>query len=180
MNPAVLESSAPADYWPVKCSNNEPACSDVVYAGSDPRLVDVRRNIAITLDRPPVNDSVKLDEIYTREDLRNYGQNYKDYSDINAGQILYYNDKSIEDPYIAPLFGTQAEATGYMYQDPMGGLKPHYDRKPFSTSNPLNTKNTNYLGNLSFIQDTNEHREDLLSRQLWQRNQQAYNTRWAK
>lgn len=180
MNPAVLESSGRSDYWPVKCPNNEPACGPVVYASTDPRLIDVARSLAITLDRPPVTDNVRLDEIYTREDLKGYGQNYKDYKDINAGQILYYNDKSIEDPFITPLFGTQANATGYMYQDPMGGLKPHYERKPFTSHNPLNTKNTNYTGNLSFISDTNAHREDLLAHGLWRRNQQAYNTRWAK
>lgn len=179
LNPKIEDSSATSDYFPVSCPFNGPACGKVVYGSTDPRLVDVVRSMAITIDRPPTNDAVPLSEVYTRENLRHYGSGYDNYSDINAGQIMYYVDKSIEDPFHDPVFGTQANVSAYIYKDPMGGIKPHYDRKSFTQRDVWNTKNAQYTGGLSWIDDSNSHREDLLSKQLWQQNQQKWSSRWA-
>lgn len=179
LNPGVWDSSARQDFIPVKCEESSTACNTIQYTSPDPRLIDSARSMRLTLDRPPTNDSVPLCQMYTREDLVGYGKNYSDYSDINAGQIKYYVDHSIAAPFHEPVFGTQANVSAYMYQDPMGGLTPNYDRKPFTSPDHLNTKNSNYLGGLSWIQDSTNHREDLLARQLFRQNEQKWASRWA-
>ena len=70
-------------------------------------------------------------------------KNYKDYRDINAGQITYYIDKSIEDAFYKPIYENNAFDTGYLYKDPMGGIKPQYERNPVIWDNVLNTKRDN-------------------------------------
>ncbi len=180
LNPSVLDSSSGnGEYTKIVCHGTNTGCNKIQYASGDPRLIDIPRSLAITLDRPPTDSAVKLSEVYSREDLRNYGQGYNDYTDINAGQIMYYIDKSIQDPFITPIIGDQANVNGYMYQDPMGGLKPHYYRQPFTSTDHLNTKNNHYSGCLSWIQDSNNQRDDLQASRIWKQNQQKWTGRWS-
>ena len=76
-----------------------------VYISNDPRLISATHfGQMLELDRPPINEDVKLDEIYTNPNMKYYGQTYNSYSDINAGQIMYYIDKSIQDAEFEPIF----------------------------------------------------------------------------
>lgn len=147
------------------------------WFGTDPRLKSVARGgSVIPLDRPPVTYNIDVSTINNDETLKNYGKNYKSYADINAGQISYFIDKSRQDAFYSPEFSTSARTIGYLYKDPMGGLKPHYERQSLFCPNPLETKHTR--NRLSFIEDTEAHRQDLKARQLWKTNQERWDPRW--
>lgn len=153
-------------------------CSNPQYISNDPRLFSpLHGNQTLTLDRPPLDGTVKLANIYTDKSLDYYGQGYQTYSDINAGQIVYYNNHEQEDPLFFPNFTKSAYVHGKLYRDPMGSLKPEYYRKPITYTNHLNTKNQFY-DELSFIKDSTEQREDLMARQMAIRFQQRWEPRW--
>jgi len=156
-------------------SNN---CGEVWY-GTDPRLKSVARGGSIIpLDRPPITYNIDTSTVNTDERLKNYGKNYKSYADINAGQITYYIDKSRQDAFYSPEFTTSARTVGYVYKDPMGGIKPHYERIPLTCDNPLETKHSKFKGGLSWIQDSEEHRQDIISKQMHRINSQRWDPRW--
>lgn len=160
------------------CPNPMGGCGEV-YIGTDPRLRDAARGgQVLPLDRPPITYNIDFNTVNSDESLNNYGKNYKSYADINAGQINYFIDKSRQDAFYSPEFTTSARTIGYMYKDPMGGLKPHYERQPLTCSNPLEIRGAKFKGGLSWIQDTEEHRQDLLSKQLWKQNQERWDPRW--
>jgi len=156
-------------------SNN----SEPVWYGSDPRLKSAARGGSVLpLDRPPNTYNIDTDNVNTDIRLNKYGQNYKSYSDINAGQINYHIDKSRQDAFYDPDFTTSARTVGYLYKDPMGGLKPHYERQPLYYNDPLQTKRVRANGTLSFIEDTEFHRQDLKARQMHRINSQRWEPRW--
>jgi hypothetical protein len=175
MNPQVAENSFANEFQKFKCTDSP--CG-TVYSSTDPRLIDVPRAQVIPLDRPPYDDTVRLDEVYTKPGLTTYGKGYKTYSDINAGQISYYTDKSQEDAFFEPNFTTSARMVGTLYKDPMGAMKPQYDRFPLKCTDYMNTKKDNYDGCLSWIQDTQFHRQDMLALQMRKRNEQRWQPRW--
>jgi hypothetical protein len=171
LSPAVSK-----EFTKIECPDNQGGCK-TVYASMDPRLINVPHAQSLTLDRPPQDESMLLSQIYG-EELRNYGKGYRTYADIKEGQYQYYIDKSREDPFYSPLFATSANVNGSVYKDPMGALKPSYERTPLISIDYLNTKNNNYTGCLSWIRDSTEQREDILSKQMYKINQQRYEPRW--
>ena len=180
LNPQIITNSYDKNFQQINCPNNiEKLCTNV-YVSSDPRLISSSHNGQIlTLDLPPITSEINIDTLNTNSSLNGYGQNYKTYSDINAGQIQYYIDKSIEGAFFEPNFSSNAQMIGTLYKDPMGTIKPQYDRQPLKHNNPLNTKNTTYTGGLSWIQDSQEHRQDLLALQMRKRNQERWEPRWS-
>jgi hypothetical protein len=178
INPQVyLDKQAPY-FNPVKCDKNG-SCPDITYASWDPRLWSGAHQTYITLDRPPMESSVRLKNVY-RKDLDCYGTGYMPYDTIRDGQITYYIDKSREDPFYKPLFATKAQEVSMLYKDPMGAMKPEYNRYPLvNTENPTVTTPEYYPDCLSYIQDTQSHREDLNSLQMRKRNQERWMPRWA-
>jgi hypothetical protein len=155
------------------------SCSVTTYLNSDPRLYN-QGGTWLQLDRPPLSSTTKLSTLTTDKSLDKYGQSYTSYADINTGQYVYYISKNREDAFYEPLFSRKATTVGTMYKDPMGGMKPQYDRIPAEKYNPmLNTKacgDDEYC--LSFMKDTQYHREDILARQMRKRNEQRYEPRW--
>lgn len=153
---------------------------DVTYYQEDPRLHNVAGGTKLELDKPPFKCNIKLDNLTTDTSLNNYGQRYKSYSDVNAGQIVYYTDDSIKDAYFDPLFSKKATAVGTLYQDPMGAMKPQWDRFPDEKYNPVLGNANDVAGTYqsSFLKDTQYFREDLLARQMRKRNEQRFETRW--
>lgn len=156
----------------------ENICSkNTAWYSTDPRLKSVTRGGSILpLDKPPKIYNIDINTIDKDEQLKKYGQNYKSYADINAGQISYFIDKSKQDAFYYPDFNTSARTIGYLYKDPMGGIKPHYERQPLTYTNPLETKRVR--SRLSFIEDTEAHRQDLLARQMYRVNQERWDPRW--
>ncbi len=161
------------------------------YISRDPRLVDQIRGYTMTLDRPPYNSEVPLSETYSKEYL-NYGKNYKDYGNIHAGQIMYYYDKSIQQPFFEPVFTINSNVNSYLYKDPMDNYKPYYTHETTNKFNPMidsdpknlcrytsdTKKDTSLTTGLSFIYDTNYHREDIISKQMDLTNRTKYTSRW--
>jgi hypothetical protein len=173
LNPYAMESKYATDFFPVQ------SFSKVQYRSNDPRLISASHGgDRLTLDNPPIDSKIDLDKIYTDKNLTNYGKSYNTYSDINAGQITYYIDKSIQDPFFSPLFSTPIRSQGILYRDPMGSLKAHYEREPLISNDPINTDKKYYKGGLSWIEDSQEHREDLLSKQMSKHNWERWAPRW--
>jgi hypothetical protein len=178
INPLVMRGKYANDFQQIDCSRNT-ACSKVQYASKDPRLISVAHGgQVLTLDRPPADSTPSPAQVSTDISLDKYGQGYRTYSDIDGGHIMYYIDKSRQDPFYTPLFSTSARAYGTLYRDPMGVYKPQYDREPLKCNDPLNTTKDSYEGGLSWIQDSQEHRQDLLAKQLRKRNQERWEPRW--
>jgi hypothetical protein len=170
-------------FKPVRVDNRpmDPACLNAVVS-ADPRLYDAARGITMPIDRPPYDSTVLLKNINTDVSLDNYGKGYRTYSDINAGQIVYYIDKSIADPFFDPLFTIPSETYSTVYRDPMSNLKPTYYRKPDKDclSNPTLLSNCNPCQeSTTWFRDSQNHREDLLARKMQKFNQTKWSARWA-
>lgn len=147
-----------------------------IYTSKDPRLVDEIRGYTMTLDRPPYNSEVPLSETYDKK-YRNYGKNYDDYSSIHSGQIMYYYDKSIQEPFFEPNFTLKSNVNSYLYKDPMDNYKPYYTHNNVNNFNPMKDSYPKE-GCLSFIYDTTFHREDIMSKQMDLTNRTKYMSRW--
>jgi hypothetical protein len=148
------------------------------WGSQDPRLISAARgNQVLMLDRQPIDGRIPLDRISTDKSLDNYGKSYKTYSDINAGHITYYVDNSIKDPFFEPIYTIPAHITGKLYKDPMDSFKPQYERH-FLRKDPVNSANCSYNGCLSWMEDSQEHREDIMSKQMRKHNEQRWQNRW--
>ena len=177
LNPQALQDKYDNNFTPSKC--NIKGCNEEVYLSDDPRLLSVPLNQYLTLDRPPIQSKININEIATDKSLDNYGKNYTGYSDINAGQILYYIDNEIAEPFHSPNFSTSAFTTSKVTMDPMGQVRPSYTRHPLTVPDHLNTKREKYDGCLSWIQDSANHREDIMSKQMEKINKTRWEPRWA-
>ena len=176
LNPEVYQDKYAPNFYAVK----QQSTGDTLYTALDPRLqLNTRGGLIAGLDRPPVQGTFPLKDVYN-ESLRGYGQDYKGYDDIRAGDIQYWVDDSFESPTFTPVFTQSAEVTGSVYVDPMGGIKPQYYRKPVVMSNPLTTRGDqmNFAPNLSFLTDSTEHREDIMIKQQIPMNQSDYTYRY--
>lgn len=175
LNSKVFDNKYATDFQQISCSGKQ-SCPKIQYASPDPRLISVAHGgQVLTLDRPPYESETKLENISSDKKLNNYGQNYSSYSDISGGDIVYYTNKSLEDAFYYPNFSTSTNTTGYLYRDPMGGLKPQYIRNPLVCNIEPRKKG----GCLSWIEDSGEHREDLISLQMLKRNQERWSPRWS-
>lgn len=179
INPQVYQDKYAKDFRSEHCKESS-SCPSVQWVSPDPRLISATHfGQRQTLSNPPIDSTVRLNQLDVDEKLNGYGQNYGTYANVNAGQILYYTDHSREDAFYKPLFTDSAMVTGYLYKDPMDALKPVYDRVPIVQNDPMGPKRDNYSGGLSWIQDSTSHREDLMSRQMNIRNQQRWMPRWS-
>lgn len=152
----------------------------VGYQGTDPRLIDVARGGQVMiLDVPPQSHEIDLSCIYNNS-LKNYGDDYKTYTDVSYGDVLYYNDVSIEKPFFSPVFVNPSTVKGELMQTPMSSLEPQYKRFT-QRENALITKRPKGSygeSGLSFIHDSQEQREDIISKQMSQINKQRWAPRW--
>lgn len=137
---------------------------------ADSRLFDVRHNHYMQVDTPPIQVIYNLinDNVSGNPALSNYGKNYTDYASVNAGQIQYYVDKELAEPFYSPVYGIKSGAIGTTYKDPMDSSKPVFTKEyPPECKYPTGTC-------LSFINDTTKFRDDIISRQQRVHNQQKY------
>ena len=174
LNPQVYLNNYSKNWQKFPCAIK--GCEET-FVSSDPTLIDSARGILTTLDRPPLDDEVKMSEIYSDKFTR-YGKDYKTYDDISAGQITYYVDNSIKDPFFSPNFVTTARMEADVYKDPMSAMKPQYNRFPIKCNNPITSKKDNYEYGLSWINDSTAHRQDIMARQMRKRNEQRWSPRW--
>lgn len=178
INPQVYTEKYDPTFSQVKCQTAK-GCPQPSWVSADPRMYYPQTDTYMALDRPPINGNVRLDNVYN-ESLDGYGIGFTPYEKIRDGQIVYYVDRSIEDAFFKPNFSDKSRETAVLYQDPMGSLKPEYNREPLiNTENPTVTTALSYPDCLSFIQDTSSFREDLMALQMRKRNQERWDTRWS-
>lgn len=174
LNPSAIQSKLALDFKPF-INKHDSFCSKIQYFSPDPRLISASHGgQRLTFGNPPIDDKNYLDEFT----LGNYGKNYNTYSDINAGNITYYIDNSIKDPLFKPIFSIPARSTGAFYKDPMGSVKAQYDRQSLNYYDPINSGKKYYKEGLSWLHDSQEHREDLLSKQMNKKNQERFECTW--
>lgn len=176
LNPGVVSDNK---FDPTFRAINTKGCPGTTYLNSDPRLYN-QGGTWLQLDRPPITSYTKLSTLTTDKSLDRYGQGFTSYADVNAGQYMYYISKNREDAFYEPIFNSKATSVGTMYKDPMGGMKPQYDRIPDNQLNPIlsNDERDDNEDCLTFVRDTQSHREDIMSLQMRKRNEQRYAPRW--
>jgi hypothetical protein len=143
-----------------------------VYYPSDGRIVEAVRDIKTILDKPAETGSVNMDLVSTF-DNSNYGSVYRTYSDIKNGQISYYVDPSVSQPFIAPVYTLSSYVDKTIFKDPMDSVKPEYIKRPLTST----------LYSSSALQDTRDalsFREDIMSRQQNLYNRTSWVNRWVK
>lgn len=156
------------------------SCNGVTYLNSDPRLFNAAAGDWIQLDSPPLVSTPKLNTLNKNKNLDCYGQNYSAYSDVNAGQVVYYITKDIADAFYEPVFSSKTDVVGVVYKDPMGSMKPEYHRIPKEQFDPIKREDCDSKGEfcLSWINDSQYQREDIISKQMALSNQQRFAPRW--
>lgn len=146
----------------------------------DPRLVDVMRGgHRMTFSNPPIQGSIKECDIAYSPELVNYGKYYSNYKDIRGGQIMYYLDNSIKDPYFNPVFDNKAFIQKQTYYSPMERKFTEFNREPLIPRNkPLcgNSSGNSCLSGdcLTSVADMSEFREQLTALQMRPMNNQKY------
>jgi hypothetical protein len=179
LNPRSYTNKMAPDFGKVPC-NTASSCPNPSWMSWDPRLFSVTRVGYTPLDRPPTVGTVKLKNIYKDGYTYDRAIGFQAYDQIEDGDITYYIDKSIEGAFYKPVFSEPAEEESTLFIDPMGGIKPEYNRRPLiNTKNPLVTTPSSYPYCLSFIQDTQSAREDIMALGTRKMNQSRWSARWA-
>lgn len=130
---------------------------DYISSFSDPRLISsAHSGQRIQLDAPVLTGKVKMSDVYKL----NHTSRYNSLADIQNGNITYYYDKDQLVPFFQPLFA-KSLVTRVDYIDPMGTYKPHYSRYPTCVRK----------SGLTSLDDTQQHRDDILAANMWKRNQ---------
>lgn len=185
LNPEMYTDKLAEGFDRVTCENGKgqsepvaPSCPSTSYYSRDPRQFDSPRAQVLPLDTVPIDGDVRLKNIYNKN-LEGYRTGFKTYESINDGQILYYIDQSIQDAFYKPVFSEPALETKVLFQDPMGSMKPEYNRTPLlNTANPTTTTVKKYPYCLSWLQDSCSQREDLMALQQRKHNQEKWSARW--
>jgi hypothetical protein len=175
LNPELYMNKYDKGFYKVK---GQAGCNKDVYMSYDPRGYSASHVQRTYVDEPPINGKVALKNIYAKN-FENYGQGMSDYSDIKDGQITYYYDESTKDAFYKPVYSEEAIETTVLYQDPMSSMKPEHNRTAImNIENPTTSMPTGYPYCLSYIQDTQSFREDLIALQQRKNNQSKWTARW--
>ncbi len=151
------------DFKEIPCSTRDGSqvCNKIAYLSQDPRLVSpAHSGQRMALDNVPLNGKV---QVWETPYIAGYPNVYNSYSDIHGGQNTYYYNKELATPFIPQIFVQPGLVMKENYIDPMDSYKPHYCRAAMDNKNCL-----------SWIRDSQFHREDLMSKQIWNRNQTNY------
>ncbi len=116
-----------------------------------------------------IDGSVNFEDIYDPR-FTGYGDEYRSYVDVNLGNVQYYY--SDIDAYRDPNFGTRSKVDFIDFVDPMGRIKPEYNRQV-----GLNDVKENVQS--QYDADSIYFREDLMERLMRKRNQELWQLRAA-
>jgi hypothetical protein len=86
------------------------------------------------------------------------------------GNIAYYADASVSQPFYDPVYTLSSTVTKRVLLDPMTNPKPDYSKRVDSTLNSV--------VNDQFARDQLSFREDLMSRQQNLYNRTSWTNRW--
>jgi len=139
------------------------------FTSPDPRTIDVIRNERIAYDRPPLKtpNTQPLENMYSTPGLE--PKFYDSYKDINGGQIIYYTDPEIANPYGTDTYCIPSIVVPTILQDPMGAERPYYEKIPIF-------QNNKFVSEYSFDQDQIGWREDLIAKQQEKNNSQLWDS----
>lgn len=114
-----------------------------------------------------------LDKIYTYKAANDYRTKmYHTVKDINSGYIKYFpKQRQIEDVFTKPNFVNNCKIDASLYMNPMGSTMPSYNR----TMTKNNLKEPNQL---TWIQDSSEQREEIMSLQMRKMNRSMFENKW--
>jgi hypothetical protein len=140
--------------------------ADGKYTSLDPRLIDVMRGGYSMQLNVPVYDATW--KSFNRGLGNKIGtQQYSSYTDIDGGQVSYYVDDYLTQPYFAPNYQIRSQIQPRVFIDPMGSLKPEYNRVPI-------LQTASYISDYRFDQDQIGFREDIMSLQSRKRDQEDF------
>lgn len=154
INPSVI--SYDSTFYPIQVEDRR-----YYTRAGDARLYDAARNTYLYFDQPPF--VAKSEECQKKS-----SQIYSSYSDIDKGNTAYYTQNTTRNVFPKPLFTTDAVVTETIYTDPSGSIRHDWSRFPNKCCND-ECENT-----LSFIRDSQLHREDLMALQMRRMNEQKY------
>lgn len=148
-----------------------PVCSQTNLVGAvypcDARTKDAARGMDLVLDRPALVGWNKGIDATFAENHPAYRAFYKNYGEMNNGQINYYVDRSISEPFFAPVYTLSSFTDKVTRVTPMDAHWPEYYKYPTTLTHNSVTRDQRTRDQLAF-------REDLMSRQ-----QAGYNrTSW--
>ena len=144
----------------------------------DTRIRNNNTGDVIGLDRKPFrlyNDFYNTQDTIYQDSYTKAGLNYKNYSDIDAGNIVYYISGDIKAPFPDVAYDLNGNVnTDYSYTDPMGNKRIQHNFKPENKVSCVYSKNKDYYGNLSYINDTSIQREEIMALQSRKANEQKF------
>jgi hypothetical protein len=113
----------------------------------------------------------QLNEIYTYKKANDYRTKfYRSVKDIKSGYIQYYPDKrQIEDVFSKPNFVNDAKIDASIYFNPMGSKMNDYKRT---------MQENNLKSQLTWMQDSSEQREEIMSLQMRKMNRSMFERKW--
>lgn len=139
-----------------------------VFYGWDSRVVDAR-GMRLHLDQPAKVGAVAMDDVY-KIDNSGYGGVYQTYSQMNNGNIAYYVDQSVSQPFFDPVYTLSSNVEKNILLDPMTNPKPNYTKYVNSTLKSVVDD--------QFARDQLSFREELMSRQQNLYNRTSWTNRW--
>lgn len=179
LNPQLYTTTRANDFCPAVLSEN-PCRRPVGWTAEDARLKTPRTgNIPLVLDTVPMDMSVGAKNVYS-PCLNAWQTGFSHYDDIRKGQITYYNDSNISDAFHSPVFQNEAATIATVEPTPMNGIESRYHRIPLKCRNCLQTSlcRCSYLGGLSWIEDSNEQRENIIASQMGRELKRKWSSRW--
>lgn len=140
----------------------------------DPRLYDASRYVTTFLDSVPLGQGgiINFNELYT-DKYKDYGKPYKNYEDINIGNIIYRTEVGVDsEPFKNPNFVIKSGVKYDLFRNPMDNVQAEYRRVPFSREEGQE------LSDLEYNRMNMTFREDLMATQDLKINSRKWNYRW--
>jgi len=134
------------------------------FYGWDSRLVDARGS-RLVLDQPAKVGAVDMNDVY-KIDNKNYGGVYNNYQQMNHGNIAYYVDSSVSQPFFDPVYTLSSTISKEIFTDPMSNAKPEYNKIVNSTLNSV-VDDQHTRDQLSFREDLMSRQQNLYNRTSW-------------
>jgi len=157
-------------------NNKDKDCCKTLYKSLDSRLISTPHTpgfrTGLKFSKPVYTGEVPLGKIYDKN-LTDYGQGYKSYDDIHAGQLRYYIQKDLTPVLFDPLFVMPSNVTSQLFEDPMSSRKFQTIRKPILTNN-------RNVSDYQFIRDQIKFRESIMHSQMAVPNQKDFNHVWGQ
>ncbi len=149
-----------------------------IYTRVDPQLIRDDGVPARVLEQPVRGDwsakyasweaapgSIDYENIYDPR-FTSYGDPYRSYSDVNLGQILYYY--SDVDQYRMPNYVTRSNVDFIEYTNPMGKVKPYFQRTAGTQDARPYVENQFQSDALFFRENLSESMSRKMNSESWQ------------